>query len=180
MTRDWKKLYEQKDPEIYEDDIVYSKTAMDHFANPRNVGRIADYHGMGKFGDPSCGDSLEITIRVDDNNVITDIGFLVFGCAGAISTSSMATEMVKGRTMGDAFKLTDNDVIESLGGLPEQKRHCSLLALEALRLALTDVLFGRKLIAEKRIANFDEYRKLRQEGKIRFEFRPVDDKGGNL
>ena len=171
MTKDWKSLYQQNETDFLDDSQDYTDIAMDHFSNPRNVGRIEAYHGMGQYGDPSCGDYLEMTLKIDENDTITDIGFLVYGCAGAIASSSMVGELVKGKNFRYALRLTDQDVIKALGGLPDVKQHCSLLGLEALRMAIADALYGRKLIQDKKITDYNEYRRLRQEGKIRFEFR---------
>lgn len=115
----------------------YSDTVLDHFMCPRNVGLITDANGEGVFGDPGCGDSLTIYIRVVDN-VIEGISFLVFGCAAAIATSSMTTEMAKGKTIAEALKITEEDVITALGGLPEHKKHCSNLGVQTLRKAIAD------------------------------------------
>lgn len=170
MTRDWKSLYKTKESQEFKE---YSAIAIDHFSNPRNVGRIKDYHGLGSFGDPKCGDYMELTLQLEDDR-IKNIGFLVYGCAGAIATSSMATEMVKGKSISEALQLTGSEVIRALEGLPEGKEHCSLLGLEALRLAIADALFGRQLIETGKVADFDEYRQKRKVGKIRFEYRPVE------
>ena len=170
MTRDWKSLYKPCGENEVEG---YSKTAIDHFTNPRNVGRIDEYHGQGSFGDPQCGDYMELTIRLDKDN-ICDIGFLVYGCAGAIATSSMVTEHVKGKSIGEALRLTDADVIRALGGIPQGKEHCSMLGLEALRLAIADALFGRRLIETGKITGYDEYREKRKAGEIRFEYQSVE------
>jgi nitrogen fixation NifU-like protein len=138
---------------------------------------VEGYHGIGSFGDPSCGDSLEMTVRISDDDFVTDVGYLVYGCAGAIATSSMVSELIKGKDIRSALKVTAQDVVTALNGIPEQKIHCSLIGLEAFKLALSDALFGRKLIQEGKISGYDEYRSLRQSGKIRFELRPVEASG---
>ncbi|NOR85809.1 Fe-S cluster assembly scaffold protein NifU [archaeon] len=117
--------------------MVYSDTVMDHFKNPRNVGEIKDADGTGNVGNPMCGDMMTITIEVKDN-VISDIKFKTFGCAAAIATSSMITELVKGLTIEDALKITKDDIVENLGGLPPIKLHCSNLAADALKKAIDD------------------------------------------
>ncbi len=117
--------------------VGYSKKVMDHFMNPRNVGVIDNPDGYGKVGNPVCGDVMEIFIKVKDN-IITDIKFRTFGCGSAIATSSMVTELAKGKTIEEAFKLTRKDVADELDGLPPQKMHCSNLAADALHAAIKD------------------------------------------
>jgi nitrogen fixation NifU-like protein len=116
---------------------VYSEKVMDHFANPRNVGEIADADGVGKVGNPQCGDVMWLYIKVKDD-IITDIKFKTFGCGAAIATSSMITEMAKGKTLEEAKTISRQDVATSLDGLPPQKLHCSNLAADALREAIKD------------------------------------------
>lgn len=115
----------------------FTDEVIDHFSNPRNSGKMENPDGEGKSGDPSCGDSLTIYIKVKDN-VITDVSFLVFGCVAAIATSSMTTELVKGKTLDEAKKLTNSDIAEALGGLPEHKMHCSILGATAVKNAIDD------------------------------------------
>ena len=110
---------------------------MDHFTNPRNVGEIENADGVGQVGNAKCGDIMRISIKVE-NDVITDVKFRTFGCGAAIATSSVATEMVKGKTLDEALALTNQMVIEKLGGLPDVKIHCSVLAEEALHAAIAD------------------------------------------
>ncbi|MEW6276683.1 MAG: Fe-S cluster assembly scaffold protein NifU [Bacillota bacterium] len=116
---------------------MYSEKVMDHFANPRNVGEIPDADGVGEVGNPVCGDIMKIYIKVKDE-VITDIKFKTFGCGAAIATSSMVTEMAKGKTIAEALKLSNKQVAEALDGLPPQKMHCSNLAADALHAAIAD------------------------------------------
>jgi nitrogen fixation NifU-like protein len=116
---------------------VYSEKVMDHFANPRNVGEIPDADGIGKVGNPQCGDVMWLYIKVKDN-VITDVKFKTFGCGAAIATSSMITELAKGKTIEEAKKISRADVADELGGLPPVKMHCSNLAADALREAIKD------------------------------------------
>ena len=116
---------------------MYSEKVMDHFANPRNVGEIQDASGSGTVGNAKCGDIMKMDIKVEDN-VITDVKFKTFGCAAAIATSSMATEMVKGKTVDEALELTNKAVAEALDGLPPVKMHCSLLAEQAIHAAGDD------------------------------------------
>ena len=117
--------------------MAYSAKVMDHFANPRNVGEMKDYSGVGEVGNPKCGDIMRMYIKVE-NNIITDVSFMTFGCGAAIATSSMATEMVKGKTVQEAMAVTNKAVCEALDGLPPVKVHCSLLAEEAIHAALWD------------------------------------------
>lgn len=116
---------------------VYSEKVMDHFRNPRNVGEIPDPDGVGTVGNPVCGDMMSMYIRVEDNR-IADIKFKTFGCGAAIATSSMTTELAKGKTLDEALKITRSDVAEELGGLPPIKMHCSNLAADALHEAIKD------------------------------------------
>lgn len=118
--------------------IEYSEKVLDHFTNPRNVGEIEDASGVGTVGNAKCGDIMRIYLDIDDNQVINDVKFKTFGCGAAVATSSMATEMIKGKTVEDALKLTNKAVQEALGGLPPVKVHCSLLAEEAVHAALWD------------------------------------------
>jgi len=117
----------------------YSTKVMEHFANPHNVGEIEDADGVGKVGNPVCGDIMNMYIKVE-NNVITDVKFKTFGCGAAIATSSMATDLIKGKTIEEALKLTNEAVAEALGGLPKVKMHCSVLAEQAVRGAIDDYL----------------------------------------
>ncbi len=116
---------------------MYTEQVMDHFMNPRNVGEIEDASGVGTVGNAKCGDIMKMYIKVE-NGVIVDVKFKTFGCGAAIATSSRATEMVKGKTIEEALKVTNKMVAESLGGLPEVKMHCSVLAEEALHAAIQD------------------------------------------
>lgn len=116
---------------------MYSDIVMDHFSNPRNVGEIPDADGVGTEGNPVCGDIMKIFIKVKDNK-IEDIKFKTFGCGAAIATSSMVTEMVKGKTLDEAMVVSNKAVAEALGGLPVQKMHCSNLAADALHKAIDD------------------------------------------
>jgi len=116
---------------------VYSEKVMDHFRNPRNVGEIENPDGVGRVGNPVCGDVMELYIKVEDGKIV-DAKFKTFGCGAAIATSSMVTEMVKGKTIEEALKITNKAVAEALGGLPPIKMHCSVLAEEALKSAIED------------------------------------------
>ncbi|HHY42297.1 MAG TPA: Fe-S cluster assembly scaffold protein NifU [Thermoanaerobacterales bacterium] len=116
---------------------MYNEKVMDHFSNPRNVGEIPDADGVGTVGNPVCGDIMKIYIKVKDN-IIEDIKFKTFGCGAAIATSSMVTEMVKGKSIDEALKINNKQVAEALGGLPPIKMHCSNLAADALHEAIKD------------------------------------------
>ncbi|HBH87833.1 MAG TPA: Fe-S cluster assembly scaffold protein NifU [Syntrophaceae bacterium] len=117
--------------------MEYSEKVMEHFRNPRNVGELENPDGVGKVGNPVCGDIMELYIKVD-GGIITDAKFKTFGCGAAIATSSMVTELVKNKTIEDALKISNRAVAEALGGLPPIKMHCSVLAEEALKKALDD------------------------------------------
>ncbi len=117
----------------------YSDKVMEHFMNPRNVGEIPDADGVGSVGNPVCGDIMKMYIKVEDD-VITDVKFKTFGCGAAIATSSMATELIKGKTVEEALQLSNSAVAEALGGLPPVKMHCSVLAEEAIQSAIDDYL----------------------------------------
>ena len=115
----------------------YTVKVIEHFMTPRNVGSMVDADGIGKAGSPSCGDSLTIYIKVKDN-IIYDISFLVFGCTAAIASSSMTTELAKGKTLEEALKITAKDITQALDGLPNNKLHCSVLGATALKNAIKD------------------------------------------
>lgn len=119
-------------------DANYSEKVMDHFMNPRNVGEIENASGIGTVGNAKCGDIMRIYLDIDDNGIIRDCKFKTFGCGAAVATSSMATEMVKGKSIQDALKITNKAVMEALDGLPVVKIHCSLLAEEAIHAAVWD------------------------------------------
>ena len=116
---------------------LYTEIVMDHFMNPRNVGEIENADGIGEVGNAVCGDIMKIYLKIE-NDVITDVKFETFGCGSAIASSSMATEMVKGKTLDEAMALTNKQVVDALGGLPAHKLHCSVLAEEAIKSAIKD------------------------------------------
>ena len=116
---------------------MYSEKVMDHFTNPRNVGEIENADGVDTVGNPKCGDIMRIFLKIEDG-IITDVKFKTFGCGAAIATSSKATELVKGKTLDEALQITNKMVMDSLGGLPPVKVHCSVLAEEALHAAIQD------------------------------------------
>ena len=117
---------------------LYSEKVMDHFTNPRNVGKIDDADGVGEVGNAKCGDITKIYLKVDENHIITDVKFNTFGCASAIASSSMATCLIKGKPISEAIKLSNQAVVEALDGLPPVKIHCSVLAEEAIKAAVKD------------------------------------------
>ena len=116
---------------------MYSDKVMDHFENPRNVGKLDDANAVGEVGNAHCGDIMKIYMKIE-NDIITDVKFKTFGCGAAVATSSMATELVKGKTVDEALQLTNKAVVEALEGLPPAKLHCSVLAEEAIKAAIQD------------------------------------------
>lgn len=120
----------------------YTEKVIDHFKNPRNVGELKDANAIGRVGSPSCGDKMEMYLKIEDG-IIKDAKFMTFGCAAAISSSSVATELLKGMTIEEAKHLTNQQVVEQLGGLPEAKIHCSVMVEEAVKAALEDY-YNRK------------------------------------
>jgi len=121
----------------------FNENVIDHFMSPRNAGTMPDADAVGSSGDPRCGDALTLYIKVKDN-VISEISFLVFGCGAAIATSSMTTVLVKGKTLEEAYQLTDEDITNALGGLPEHKLHCSILGANALKQAVENYHYSRE------------------------------------
>lgn len=124
---------------------MYTEKVMDHFTNPRNVGEIGDANGIGEVGNAKCGDIMRIYLKVEDD-VIKDIKFKTFGCGAAIATSSMVTEMVMGKTLDEALKISNQAVAEALGGLPPAKMHCSNLAADALHEAIKDYIEKKRKV----------------------------------
>lgn len=116
--------------------MLYSDKVMDHFQHPRNVGTIEDANGVGEVGNAKCGDIMKMYLKIDENEIITDVKFNTFGCGSAIATSSMATEMIKGKKIADALKISNKAVVEALDGLPANKIHCSVLAEQAVKAAV--------------------------------------------
>ena len=116
---------------------MYNEKVMEHFTNPRNVGEISDADGIGEVGNAKCGDIMKMYLKID-NGVITDVKFKTFGCGAAVATSSIATEMIKGKSVEDVLKITNKAVVEALDGLPAVKLHCSVLAEQAIKSALSD------------------------------------------
>jgi nitrogen fixation NifU-like protein len=140
-SSDWRDLYRkqsEEEPQLHGGPVLYyNELVIDHFSNPRNVGEMLEADGYALVGDPSCGDQMKLWIKVKENRIF-DIKFQSFGCPGAIATSSMATTLAIGKTIAGASKLTDDDVVLALGGIPENKRHCSLMGINALLAAIAD------------------------------------------
>ena len=135
---------------------MYSEKVMDHFANPRNVGEMPDANGVGEVGNAKCGDIMRMYLKIE-NNTITDVKFMTFGCGAAIATSSMATELIKGKSIEDALKLTNKAVVEALDGLPPVKLHCSVLAEQAVKAALADYYTRLGVDPEPIVGKLDDH-----------------------
>ncbi len=134
---------------------MYSEKVMDHFANPRNVGELPDANGIGEVGNAKCGDIMRMYLKIE-NNTITDVKFMTFGCGAAIATSSMATELIKGKSIEEALKLTNKAVVEALDGLPPVKLHCSVLAEQAVKAALADYYTRQGVDPEPIVGKLDD------------------------
>lgn len=129
--------------------MEYTEKVIDHFTNPRNVGEIPDANGVGEVGNAKCGDIMKMYLKIDDNNIITDVKFKTFGCGAAIATSSVATEMIKGKSVDYALQLKNQEVVDALGGLPKVKIHCSVLAEEAIKSAIGDYYKRKGIFKEE-------------------------------
>ena len=136
--------------------MQYSEKVLDHFTHPRNVGEIEDANGVGEVGNAKCGDIMKIYLKVSDDGIIEDVKFKTFGCGAAIATSSMATEMVKGKSLEEALKLTNKAVVEALEGLPPIKVHCSVLAEQAVKAALSDYYRRQGIDPEPIVGKLEE------------------------
>ena len=136
-------------------DIKYNEKVIDHFMNPRNVGEIEDADGIGKVGSPVCGDIMQMFLKIE-NEVIIDAKFKTFGCGAAIASSSMATELIKGKTIDEALQITNDEVTEKLGGLPQMKRHCSVLAEQALQSALDDYYKKKGIVSPVKLKSEED------------------------
>ena len=128
----------------------YNEKVIEHYSNPRNVGEIPDASGVGEVGNPVCGDIMKMYLKIE-NGIITDVKFKTFGCGAAIATSSVSTELIKGKTVEDALKLTNKEVVNELGGLPPVKFHCSVLADEAIKSAIADYYRKEGKLSEEEI-----------------------------
>ena len=135
---------------------MYTEKVMDHFMHPRNVGEIENASGVGTVGNAKCGDIMRIYLDIDDNQVVRDAKFKTFGCGAAIATSSIATEMIKGKTVDEALKLTNKAVVEALDGLPPVKVHCSVLAEQAVKSALADYFTRQGIDPEPFVGKLEE------------------------
>jgi len=129
---------------------MYNEKVIDYFQHPRNQGEIPDANGIGEVGSPVCGDLMKIWLKIDENGIIRDAKFKTFGCASAVASSSIATEMIIGKHINEAKKITNQDIVDALGGLPEHKIHCSVLAADAIQRAIDNYL-GIKPVEEKEI-----------------------------
>ena len=129
---------------------MYTEKVMDHFTHPRNMGEVKDANGVGTVGNAKCGDIMQMFIKVNDDGIIEDVGFKTFGCGAAIATSSMAKELIKGKSVDEALKLTNSAVVEALEGLPPVKLHCSVLAEEAVKAAVDNYKENMKKEAESK------------------------------
>ncbi len=136
--------------------MIYSEKVMDHFANPRNVGEIENADGVGEVGNAKCGDIMKMYLKIN-NGIIEDVKFKTFGCGAAVATSSMATELIKGKKLDDALKITNKAVIEALDGLPPAKIHCSVLAEQAMKLAIADYYTRQGLDPELYVGKINEH-----------------------
>lgn len=173
---DSKEIY-QKESKAFNpyEPAVYTKKALEHFRNPRNVGQLESPDGKGNFGDPTCGDYIEVTIRVDEKeDRLLEVKFLIHGCAGAIATSSVMTDLAIGKTLNEALSLTDDDIIQALGGLPKRKQHCSLLGLQALQQAIGDYLFKKLMFREGIVKTEQEYEQLKAQHGFIFQTHSCD------
>ena len=130
--------------------MEYTEKVIDHFSNPRNVGEIEDANGIGEVGNAKCGDIMKMYLKIDENEIITDVKFKTFGCGAAIATSSVATELIKGKGIDFALQLKNEDVVEALGGLPPVKIHCSVLAEEAIKKAIGDYYTRKGIFKEEK------------------------------
>jgi nitrogen fixation protein NifU and related proteins len=136
----------ESNQEYWKEIHMYTEMAMKHFSDPQNVGTIENPDGLGKAGDPGCGDSVEFYMKIDDN-IVSDVKYKVFGCAGSIATSSMTSILAKGKTIFECMEMTEEDIVVALGGLPEDKVHCSNLGIRALGLAIKNYYDKRAGIA---------------------------------
>ena len=136
--------------------MVYSEKVMEHFANPHNVGVIEDANGVGEIGNAKCGDIMKMFLKIE-NDVIVDVKFKTYGCASAIATSSIATDMIKGQPISEALKLTNKAVVEALDGLPAVKIHCSVLAEQAIKAALADYYKRQGIDPEPNVGKIEDH-----------------------
>ncbi|MFZ2959671.1 MAG: iron-sulfur cluster assembly scaffold protein [Candidatus Ozemobacteraceae bacterium] len=154
---------------------MYNEKVIEHFMNPRHVGVLDPCDGGGRIGDPDCGDFLEVTLRLsDESEVITDIAFRVKGCPAAIATSSIMAEMVFGGAVDKALQMSDQDIVDALGGLPEAKVHCSLLAVRGLHLALQNAIYKRLFVKSGIVTSPEEFDQKYAAGELSHYFHTCD------
>lgn len=147
--------------------MKYTKSVLDHFNHPRNVGYLEDYHGIGQMGDAGCGDSVVVTVYLsEDSQFLDKVLYKIKGCPAAIATSSITAEIAEGKTIEDVMKITDRQIIDALGGLPEAKEHCSVLAVTGLHLAIQDAILKRLFIKAGIVKTDAEFEALREEGRL--------------
>ena len=155
--------------------MSYSAKVLEHFYHPKHVGRIDEYHGIGRIGDSSCGDYLEVTLCLsDEHQRVEQLRYRIKGCPAAIATSSVAAEMVIGATVEEALSVTDEKIIEALDGLPPGKEHCSLLAVKAIQQAIQDAVLKRLFRKAGIVATDEEFEKLRDSGGLQEYFHSCD------
>lgn len=136
--------------------MIYSDKVMDHFTNPRNIGELDDANGIGEIGNAKCGDIMKMYLRIN-NNIVEDVRFKTFGCGAAIATSSIATELIKGKSIEEVLKLTNKAVVEALDGLPPAKIHCSVLAEQAIKTAVADYYTRQGIDPEPIVGKIEEH-----------------------
>lgn len=147
--------------------MKYSDKVMQHFNSPQNCGRLDNYHGISQIGDPDCGDFVEMTIQVsEDNQKVEKIRYRIKGCPAAIATTSVTSIIAEGMQIEDALKITDNQIVEALDGLPENKIHCSLLAVRALQLAVQDAILKRLFRKAGIVSSDEEFEQLKKDGRL--------------
>lgn len=147
--------------------MKYSDKVMQHFNAPHNCGHLDDYHGIGQIGDPGCGDSVEVTIHISaDNQKVEKVRYRVKGCPAAIATTSITSVIAEGMQIEDALKITDEQIVEALDGLPESKIHCSLLAVRALQLAIQDAILKRLFRKAGIVSSDAEFEQLKKAGRL--------------
>jgi nitrogen fixation NifU-like protein len=147
--------------------LQYNSKVMQHFSNPKNTGKLDDYHGIALIGDPGCGDYVEVTIHLSgDNQNVEKIRYRIKGCPAAIATSSITAEIAEGKTVEEILQLKDMDIVDALGGLPESKIHCSLLAVDGLHMAIQDAILKRLFIKAGIVSSTEEFEKFKAEGKL--------------
>lgn len=147
--------------------MKYSDKVMQHFKSPQNCGRLDNYDGIGQIGDPDCGDFVELTVQIsEDNQKVEKIRYRIKGCPAAIATTSITSVIAEGMQIEDALKITDNQIVEALDGLPDNKIHCSLLAVRALQLAIQDAILKRLFRKAGIVSSDEEFEQLKKDGRL--------------